>query len=963
MLYKPCIPVNIDFIKINREAKMQETNTSSEKTMELKDTLNLPKTDFPMRGGLPQKEPNYLKQWADIDLYHKVLDQNKGKAIESSKSGDLSNSFYLHDGPPYANGEIHMGTALNKVLKDIVIRYNNMNGKYSPYVPGWDCHGLPIELGVEKKHGKIKDGVELVEKCRNYALDFVARQKDTFKRLGVYGEWDKPYLTINKSYESNILRELAKVAETGAMYQEGKPVYWCHSCVTALAEAEVEYHDHSATTVLVKFKMSDELKIKLDIASEGYIIIWTTTPWTLPANLAVALHPRFEYGVYEAGGECYLLATDLSEDFEKTTGKKLTLVKTLKGAELDKQKVYHPFNGKESLVVNADYVTLEAGTGCVHIAPGHGMDDYIVGKNYGLDIYNPVNDNGIFVEGIPLVEGMHVNKANKKVVEHLEEIGALIHQKDINHSYPHCWRCKKPIIFRATPQWFISMEKTGLREKALSEIKNVDWIPSFGEKRIYGMIEGRPDWCVSRQRRWGVPIPAFKCQDCEEISLDSKVINHVADLVAEGGVAEWYKRDAKDLLPEGYKCPKCGGTHFSKGRDILDVWFDSGVSYSSVVEQRDEYIDKNIDLYLEGSDQHRGWFHTSLLESVLTRGKAPYKKVLTHGFVVDGNGRKMSKSLGNTVAPQKLINQYGADILRLWVAHEDFAEDISYSDDGYKRVTEAYRRIRNTIRFLLGSFNDFNPAKDRISYENLRDIDKFTLHRYNELLTKATEYYNEYKFYKIFHLVQNFCTNDLSAFYLDISKDSLYTEAADSKLRRGIQTVNYEIAQGLIKLLAPILVFTTEEAYSYLPELDFVGNKKKESIHLTSYPKINTEYADKNLANKWQKILEIKEVVSIALEEKRKTKEIGHSLDAVVSLTLDKESYELVQNLDIPLRDIFIVSDVIIEEGTKIKANAQRSTYEKCDRCWQYKKDIKIVNGDKLCGRCETVLKEINFLT
>ena len=908
-----------------------------------KSTLNLPQTDFPMKGNLPEKEPEQLKKWEQETLYQKIMEKNASKP-----------KYLLHDGPPYANGNIHMGTALNKILKDIVVRYKNMSGFCAPYVPGWDCHGLPIELGVEKKFGKASSADETISRCRTYAEEFIDKQRETFKRLGVYGDWENPYLTMRKEYEADIMRELAKTVDTGAVYRADKPVYWCPDCVTALAEAEVEYKDHRSPSIFVKFKAEDALKQKLGLTKENaelFVVIWTTTPWTLPANLAIAVNPEFHYGTYKLKNknEIWIVADELFEKFVKDIKEDVSnfdKINSTKGIVLENFNCKHPFIDRNSKIILGDHVTLETGTGCVHTAPGHGVDDYIVGKKYGLDVYNPVDDHGCFYKDAPVFPGMKVKDANEKIIELMKDNGSLIYTAKVEHSYPHCWRCKQPIIFRATAQWFISMEKTGLRKKALAEIEKVKWTPDKGMKRIYSMVENRPDWCISRQRIWGVPIPAFQCTKCGETMLDAKIINSIANMVEKEGIQVWHKKSENELLPNGTKC-SCGSTDFKKGRDILDVWFDSGVSYAAVCERNKKLGDK-IDLYLEGSDQHRGWFHTSLLESTLTRGKAPYKQVVTHGFIVDKDGYKMSKSLGNVVDPADLMKKSGADILRLWVAYEDFSQDISYSDESYGRVTEAYRRIRNTFRFILGNISDFATSKNAVEYKNLRDIDKWLLHKLAVLNTDVQNAYNNFEFYKIFHLVHNFCAVELSSFYLDVAKDLLYTSKKDSIERRSIQTVMHASMDLIIKLLAPIIPFTTEEAWGYMQETT------KESIHFELIPAVKKEHINEELNSVWTKILELREQASKQIEEKRKNKEIGHSLDADLEITLPEETYNVMSKLDMDLSQIFIVSNVKIIKGSELKIDVKKSTFKKCARCWQYKEEVgKTKENEDICKRCK----------
>lgn len=906
-----------------------------------KSTINLPKTDFPMKANLQEKEPAQLRDWELKNVYGKLMVKNKNYP-----------SYILHDGPPYANGDIHMGTALNKILKDIVVKYKNMAKHYSPYVPGWDCHGLPIELQVEKKYGKTADTLSIIKNCRAYAQEFIDKQRETFKRLGVYGVWEKPYLTMNPSYEANILREFAKIVKNDSVYTELKPVYWCSDCVTALAEAEVEYHNHTSHSIFVKFKAEEALKRLLNVKVDTYIVIWTTTPWTLPANLAISMHPNYTYVAYEIDGEAWILAEDLFSNFIKETGlsaDKFKKLNNFKGKIFENHNTKHPFIDRDSKLILGEHVTLEAGTGCVHTAPGHGHDDYVIGKKYGLEIYNPVDDHGKYYADVPIFGGEKIETANPKIVELLAKNNALIKTSKIEHSYPHCWRCKNPVIFRATPQWFISMEKNNLRKTALSEIEKTTWVPERGMNRIHSMIAERPDWCISRQRKWGVPIVYFKCVDCGEVLIDADIINYVANLVEVEGIEAWHKRELKDLVPKNIeaKCKVCTSSNLIKSKDILDVWFDSGVSHAAVCANREE-LSWPPDLYLEGSDQHRGWFHTALLTSVLNYSVAPYKTVVTHGFIVDKNGVKMSKSIGNVVSPIDLIKKSGADILRLWVAHENFIDDISYSEEAYNRVTESYRRIRNTMRFILGNISDFDPNKDFIEYKNLRSIDKWLLHKLNEFIKSVTENYENFEFYKIFQSINNFCVNELSSLYLDIAKDFLYVEKANSTVRRSIQTTMYICVDSIIKILTPIIPFTAEEAYSYLP-----SSKKLESILLEDIPTVNKEYYNETELEKWNKIFTVRDAVSKKLEELRKNKFIGHSLDADLDLTLEEDIFNIFKNLDIDLANIFIVSNVKIKIGDNLNIEAIKSTYKKCSRCWQYKASVgTIKNNEELCERC-----------
>ena len=925
--------------------------------MNYKKTLNLPQTKFPMKANLAQREPERLKQWEESGLYAALRQASKERP-----------PFILHDGPPYANGHIHIGTALNKILKDIIVRSRQMMGFDAVYVPGWDCHGLPIEHNVDKELGAQKNDMDLTavrKRCRRYAEKYIDIQRNEFKRLGVQGEWENPYLTMSYGYEATIAAECFRFAREGSLFRSKKPIYWCCSCRTALAEAEIEYADEASPSIYVKFPMADDLG-DLNPALAGKmasLVIWTTTPWTLPANLAVALHPEFDYAaVADDDGEVYIVARELAEDcmarFGKAPGKPLGIISA---RDLDRRKCRHPFYDRDALIVLGEHVTLETGTGCVHTAPGHGREDHEVGLIYGIEPYSPVNDHGVFTDEVGPFAGQFVFKANGPIIDHLRETGMLMAQEEIAHSYPHCWRCKQPVIFRATPQWFISMEKTGLRGKALTEIDRVEWVPHWGRERIYGMIENRPDWCVSRQRAWGVPIAIFYCEDCGELYRDEALGERLYNLFAAKGADVWFTPEADQLLPAGTACEGCGGTSFSKETDILDVWFDSGVSHAAVLEKRDN-LQWPADLYLEGSDQHRGWFHSSLLTAVGTRGQAPYKTVLTHGFVVDANGRKMSKSLGNVMAPKAVIDKYGAEILRLWVSAADYRDDIRISDTILKQLSDAYRRIRNTCRFMLGNLYDFDPAADALDYEQLGDLDRFTLHRLQKLVQRAQDAYTTYEFHLIYHALHNFCALDLSAFYLDILKDRLYTSAPASPQRRGAQTVIHHVLDTLARLMAPILAFTAEEVWQYMPALA----DKPASVHAVAMPAIKPEWQDDALDHKWRLLLTVRGEVTKALEAARIGKLIGHPLDAAVTLTAPSPYREELTAYDDILDKLFIVSSVQINEAAQWSDAAYRSQEidgltlmvtkapgTKCERCWMHATTVgQNQNHPTVCARC-----------
>ncbi len=929
--------------------------------MDYKKTLNLPVTEFPMKANLAKREPEQLQAWADESLYQAIREASKGREL-----------FILHDGPPYANGHIHIGTALNKILKDIIVRVKQMSGYDAVYVPGWDCHGLPIEHNVDKEIGERKKELTLSEVrglCRTYAEKYIDIQRGEFKRLGVMGEWENPYLTMNYGYEATIARECCKFAMEGSLFRSKKPIYWCCSCQTALAEAEIEYHDEASPSVFVKFPLKDDLGPDFPPLSgkQASLVIWTTTPWTLPANLAVALHPDFSYVAVGVGNDDVLImARELVENCMKTFGiSEYEILAEIPAPALENKKCRHPLYDRDSLIILGRHVTLEAGTGCVHTAPGHGREDYEVGLDYDLDVYSPVDHTGCFTREVDYFAGQFVFKANAAITDKLDTDGALLARETITHSYPHCWRCKQPVIFRATPQWFISMDKTDLRKRSLAEIDRVTWVPHWGRERIYGMIENRPDWCVSRQRAWGVPITVFYCENCETIHMDEATSDRICELFERHGADIWFEKDIDELLPEGTVCKKCGGRTFKKEDDILDVWFDSGVSHAAVLEKR-PYLRWPADLYLEGSDQHRGWFHSSLLTAVGTRGQAPYQSVLTHGFVVDEHGKKMSKSVGNVVAPSEVIDRYGAEVLRLWVSASDYRDDVRISDQILKQLSDAYRRIRNTCRFMLGNLCDFDPAADSVSYEHLPDLDRFALHTLNEVIGRNLKAYANFDFHVIYHALYNYCTLDLSAFYLDILKDRLYTSPPKSIARRSAQTVIHRILDALVRLMAPILPFTAEEVWKYMPG----PREGKKSIHFGRLPAIDPSWQDPKLAAAWESILSIRAEVTKALEEARAAKQIGHSLDASVSIGADAAIFDVLNGYAEDLRSIFIVSDVSLAAQkdcddrftpTELKGLSLHVTAapaEKCGRCWVRDATVGTdAEHPTICGRCRSVLE------
>ena len=923
-------------------------------TIDYKETLNLPETDFPMKANLVKREPEILAQWEKDSVYASIREKLKGKP-----------KFVFHDGPPYANGHIHMGHALNKILKDFIVRFMTLRGYDATFIPGWDCHGLPIEHQVTKEQREKKktpSKSEIRKLCREYAGRFVDIQAQEFKRLGVFADWENPYLTMSYSYEAAIVEELGKFAINGSVFNGLKPVHWCTSCRTALAEAEVEYADHQSPTIYVKFPVKSGLNGQLGNIDPTKVnfVIWTTTPWTLPANLAVCLHPEFQYSAVEIGGEVYVVAEKLlSKLVSEWDIKEHKVLGSCLGKKLEEVICRHPFIDRDSRVVLGNHVTLEQGTGCVHTAPGHGQEDYVVGQKYNLETYNPVDDGGVFKSEVAEFGGLFVRKANPLIVEKLREDGYLIHDNKVNHSYPHCWRCHQPIIFRATSQWFISMDTNELRDQALNAIREIKWIPSWGEDRIFSMVENRPDWCISRQRAWGVPITLFNCVSCNEMLRSPEVFSHIVNLVKKYGVDFWFEKDSLELLPEGTTCP-CGGKEFSKTNDILDVWFDSGVSHASVLEG-DPNLDWPADLYLEGSDQHRGWFHSSLLESIGTRGKAPYKAALTHGYVVDGKGKKMSKSAGNVIAPQKIIDQYGAEILRLWVASENYREDIRVSQEILKRLTEAYRKIRNTFRYLLGNLYDFDLASDSVPAEDLLEIDKYILYRFKLLNGKIMKAFENYEFHIFYHSFYNFCVVDLSAFYLDILKDRLYTYPKKSKARRSGQTVLNELLTGMTRLMAPVLSFTAEEVWSYFSHAD------GKSVHMNSFTDSIDVSVDEGFICRWDMLTDLKSEVSKALELCRREKVIGHSLDAQVRLVLPSNVSSVFGGECSDLKFIFIVSSVevvrVLDDEDKVYSSEKmkgleigvsRMGGEKCERCWNYFKEDRSDKGEHstICFRC-----------
>ena len=914
-------------------------------------TLNLPKTDFPMRAGLPKSEPVTLKNWEDEKLYDKLMERNEGKPL-----------FVLHDGPPYANGDIHLGHALNKILKDFIVRYKNMAGFKAPFVPGWDTHGLPTELKARQKAGIGSSAdisvVELRKLCEEFVTGYINDQREQFKRLGAIGEWDNPYITLKHEFEAEQIKVFAEMADKGYIYRGLKPVYWCPECKTALAEAEIEYAEDPCHSIYVKFRVTDDLgkfaAMGIDPAKVSFVI-WTTTTWTLPANVAICVGPRFEYSVIKSGDEYYVMATELYRSAMEEAGiTDYQVVAAIKGSELEYMKTQHPFLDRESLLIVGEHVTLESGTGCVHTAPGHGVDDYNVCRNYPeIPVICPVNGDGVLTEEAGQFAGLTTDEANKKIAIHLDATGSLFALKKIIHQYPHCWRCKSPILFRATDQWFCSVDD--FKDDAVKAINEVEWIPSWGKDRITSMVRERKDWCISRQRKWGVPIPIFYCRDCGEPLIDKTAMLAVADVFAKEGSNAWFDHDASGMLPEGTKCAKCGCTSFDKEKDIMDVWFDSGSSHTAVVRRRG-YLKFPADLYLEGNDQYRGWFQSSLLTSVATMGTAPYKTVLTHGMILDMEKRKMSKSLGNGISPQEVIKQYGADVLRLWVASCDYQSDVNISFDILKQRSEAYRKVRNTARYILGNLFDFNPDTDMADFDTLLPIDKWALAKLNSLIDKVREAYDKYEFHIVYHSIHNFCVVDMSNFYLDVLKDRLYTEKADSPRRRAAQTAMYLILNAMTRMIAPILAYTSDEIWKFMPH-----SAADEASHViyNEMPEKVAADVDDSFMEFWNRIHELRDDVKKTLEPMIKEKTIKSSLEAKVTLSAGGETLEFLRQAEPELADAFIVSEVVIaDNGAELEITAEKAEGEKCERCWAIRKSVGAdAEHPTLCAHCCETLR------
>lgn len=920
-------------------------------------TLNLPQTEFPMRGNLPTREPEVLKKWEDGNLYDKLMKANEGKTL-----------FVLHDGPPYANGDMHMGHALNKTLKDIITRYKNMSGYKAPYIHGWDTHGLPIErqaiakLGINRHETSIS---KFREVCRDFALGYVENQKKQIKRLGAIGDFDRSYLTLNPEFEAKQIEVFGEMAKKGYIYKGLKPIYWCPDCETALAEAEIEYTEDKTNSIFVKFAVSDDkgLFSDLGLASNNiFFVIWTTTTWTLPGNVAIALNADFEYSIVKVGSEGYVIATDLIESvMAEGNIADYEIIAKYRGSDLEYIKCRHPFLDRESVVIVGDHVTLEAGTGCVHTAPGHGVEDYVACRNYkDIPVVVPVDSRGYLNELAGEFSGLYYEKSNAAIINKLKELNALFAIKEIDHQYPHCWRCHEPIIFRATEQWFASVE--AIKEATVRAIKGVKWIPAWCEDRITGMVLDRNDWCISRQRTWGVPIPIFYCKECGKELINEDTIKAVSTLFGEKGSGSWYELSAEEILPPGTVC-ECGHTEFEKETDIMDVWFDSGSSHAGVLDVYPE-LTFPADIYLEGNDQHRGWFQSSLLTSVAARGVAPYKAVITHGMIVDADGQKMSKSKGNGISPLDIIRDYGADILRLWVTSADYKTDMRISDEILKQLSEAYRKIRNTARYIIGNINDFDPQKDLVPDGDLTELDKWAMMKLEKLIERVKSAYEAYEFHIVYHAIHNFCIVDMSNFYLDIIKDRLYTEKADGKSRRAAQTVMYNILDALTRMIAPVLCYTADEIWQYMPHK---SQDNKEFVLLNDMPEVTGKYSDASFEERWNRFRAVSADVSKALEMARGSKSIGKSLDASVAIYADEDTRKFIESFE-DVATLFIVSEVHLHDikdagdalkgETGIAISVTASENEKCDRCWIHSNSVgKNSTHPTLCARCADVIE------
>ena len=929
---------------------------TSELSTELKSTVNLPRTDFAQKGNLPQNEPVRLARWTEVDLYARLREARAGRPV-----------FVLHDGPPYANGRIHLGHVLNKVLKDFCVKSRSMMGFWAPYVPGWDCHGLPIEIKVEEELGAHKNDMPVVEvrrAARRHAEKYLALQREDFKRLGILGEWDNPYQTMNFRYQAEIVRVFAEFVRRDAVYKGMRPVHWCISCQTALAEAEVEYKDHTSYSVYVRFQFPDAEKLDSELAGRSVsIVIWTTTPWTLPANLAISFNPGFEYSAVEVGAEVFIVASGLLEAVATKVGwaeRGYRVIGTYRGEQFDRLRARHPFIDRDSLILLGDHVTLDAGTGAVHTAPGHGYEDYVIGRQYGLEVYNPVDNRGYFVREVEHFAGQRVialtkadaaNDGNRSVIAHLESIGALLRQEKFQHQYPHCWRCHHPVIFRATPQWFISMSGSGLNQRAIEACDQVQWVPGWGNERMKNMFRDRPDWCISRQRAWGVPIPVFYCEECEESLCDPAVIDGIADIFATESADAWYTREIDQLLPAGTRCGKCGSERFRREKDILDVWFDSGSSSIAVLKAYD--LPYPADVYLEGGDQFRGWFNSSLVVGLAVRGTPPYRTVITNGWAVDGNGEKMSKSKGNVVEPEKVIRLMGAEILRLWCSALDYHEDMRVSDEILKRISDAYRKLRNTARYCLGNLDGFNPEKDRVDYREMMEIDRWALAQIDLVTRRVLAAYERYDFTEVYQSLYSYATIELSSLYFDILKDRLYTSAPKSVARRSAQTALFEIVHRLTRLMAPILAFTADEIWEHIPGV------KNESVHLTVFPAAEDGWRDEALLERYARLFELRGIVTKALEEARAARLIGSPLEAKVTVATDAGTREFLASFGEDLRFMFLVSAVTLVDGAGTVVTVEPADGLKCERCWNYTVDVGTDQRyPAACARCIVSLDE-----
>lgn len=912
--------------------------------MDYTETLNLPKTDYPMRAGLPQREPEYLQKCADDMLYEKILEKNADKP-----------SYILHDGPPYANGDIHLGHALNKILKDFIIRYKNMSGFRAPLVHGWDTHGLPIELQAIKKVGIDRSKVSVLDfrkQCKEFALSYVDNQRKQFKRLGVLGDFDNPYLTVNKDFEAKQIEVFGEMAKKGYIYKGLKPVYWCPHDETALAEAEIEYADSKCTSIYVKFAVKDD-KGLFEGLENVFFVIWTTTPWTLPGNTAICLNPDFDYVLVKVKDEYLIVADELCENVLQAAGyENYEKIKTFTGKQLEYIECRNPLFDRKSLVILGDHVTLETGSGCVHTAPGYGMEDYQVSLKYkDVDIIVAVDSKGVMTKEAGQFEGLFYEKSNSVIVDTLRQSGALIASEEMVHSYPHCWRCKNPVIFRATEQWFCSIDK--FREQAIEAVRGVNWKPEWGKERLISMIRDRNDWCISRQRIWGVPIPIFYCAECGKPIINDESIKIVSDLFRKEGSDAWWKYSADEILAGKLKC-ECGCGQFTKETDIMDVWFDSGSSSQAVLRQRDG-LSFPADTYLEGVDQFRGWFQSSLLISVAVTGIAPYKNVYAHGFTIDGEGKKMSKSLGNTISPIDVVNQYGADILRLWVSATEYTTDLSLSQDILKQLSEIYRKIRNTARFILGNIADFDPTTDRVEYSKLSKTDKWALYKLNELIDKVTQSFEKCEFHTIFHAIHNFCVIDMSNIYLDIIKDTLYVEDKNCPARRAVQTTIYTILNVLTRMLAPILFFTSDEIWQ---QLKHSSDENPQNVMLNDFPKTKKEWNNTEISEEFEKILSVRDEVKKNLEQARVSKVIGASLEAKITLTVCKDDFDFFNERKDLLKFLFIVSQLDIYSGEILEVRVEKATGGKCERCWSYSDTVgKNTDTPTLCSRCSDIVK------